>query len=100
MTIKAFREGASSESGLAILEVGRLHAYRNFVVLSHSEPRGYGESCHEIRIDADSFADLAQTMMHANPEATIKAFGCALQAGIPDSIPADKVWYPDVGISN
>jgi hypothetical protein len=60
MTIRIYREGESADSGLAMLDFGRLWASKNVVVMSHSEPRGFGKSRHEIRIDADSFADLAQ----------------------------------------
>lgn len=34
-------------------------------------------------IEPDSFAQLARCMMQANPDAAIKAFGAALQAGVP-----------------
>jgi hypothetical protein len=58
-----------------------------------SEPRGFGDRQTTIRIFPDSFAAMAQTMMHANPEAAIKAFGAALAAGTPQPC---KVWYPGI----
>jgi hypothetical protein len=62
--------------------------------LSFSDERGYGRSRFQIGILPDSFADLAQAMMHTDPEAAIKAFGAALQEGIPEPVERDKAWTP------
>jgi hypothetical protein len=101
MAIKVHREGEMNDGGpLTVLNTGRPYAIRNLVILTHMEPRGFGESRHTITIDTESFPALAQMMMHANPEAAMKAFGSALQAGTPKPIEDAKCWYPDYGYSN
>jgi hypothetical protein len=94
MPFKVSREGVSSDtSGLSILEFGKLFARRDLVIMTHREPRGFGQSRHEIRIEPDCFAALAQAMMYANPEEAIKAFGRALQSGIPNN--TDDLWVAE-----
>src|SRR3954464_9762268 len=53
------------------------------VELVFAAERGYGDSHYDLRIHPASFEELAHAMMQADPNAAIKAFGAALQAGIP-----------------
>lgn len=46
-----------------------------------------------VPIEPHHFRTLAQAMMHANSTEAIKAFGAALEAGIPA---AREVWFPGI----
>jgi hypothetical protein len=97
MTMSAYREGlAGSSRPTKIAERVGICVEYGQLRLSFSEERGYGRSLFQIGVRPDSFADLAQAMMHANREAAIKAFGTALQNGIPEPTEGDTIWTPEV----
>jgi len=52
---------------------------------------GLRKSIFRVCIDPDNFRVVAQAMMHANSAEAIKAFGAALEAGIPEP---QEVWIP------
>jgi hypothetical protein len=54
-----------------------------------TNPNGEKQSTFDVRIGRESFAELAQAMMNANPHEAIKAFGLAMQQ-IPE-IPRPSV---------
>ena len=56
--------------------------------------RGTGESRYMLRADVHSFTDIARAMMHASPEAAIRAFGGALTEGTPEPIAEGRFWTP------
>jgi len=58
---------------------GKVAASDGAVYAWFREPSGSGRSRLEIRINQDSFSELAQAMMRADPTAAIKAFGAAMQ---------------------
>lgn len=43
------------------------------------------QSIYRILISGDSFKDIALKMMEADPRQAIKAFGAALQTGLPEA---------------
>jgi hypothetical protein len=51
-------------------------------------PGDFNRSEFTVRIDSAAFQEVARLMMEADANAAIKAFGAALQAGLPVSQPA------------
>ena len=72
----------------------RLRAEMGVVTLGYSRNmNGRDKTHYSVIVGPDDFANLALAMMNANPQAAIKAFGAALQAGPTKN---REVWYPGI----
>lgn len=84
MTIEVSHRGFAGTGELIETGTAAISAEYGCVKLRFNEPRGFGLSVFTSTIGTDSFTKVARAMLHANPEEAIKAFGAALQEGIPE----------------
>jgi hypothetical protein len=99
MGIEVRRRGLKSHRGSieqrmgTKLDAGRPYAMQRLVIISFTtNPKGEKPSNFQVTILPENFEMLAQAMMHADSEAAIKAFGTALQEGIPEPIEGGETW--------
>lgn len=83
MTIDVWRTPKRSGGLKEVAKDGRIAVIGRTVRVNFTEAWKGRDSVVHVCFHADSFGDLAQAMMRANPGAAIKAFGAALQGGIP-----------------
>jgi hypothetical protein len=84
MTVKVRRDGTRSRRRAKELGVVEVSAWPEQVLLTHVEPRGFGDSRYEIAIRPESFGRLTSAMMQANVDEAVKAFVAALREGVPN----------------
>jgi hypothetical protein len=101
MGIHVRRRGSKSDLGSyrrqigTKLDAGPTYAMHRVVIIGfRTNPKGEKPSDFDVSILSENFGMLARTMMHADPEAAIKAFGAALQEGIPGPIETGDTWVP------
>lgn len=98
MTINVHREGARLTGRSRQIDKARIRVEFGAVgLIFTSNPNGTNDSLFELYVQTDSFRDMAEAMMQANPTEAIKAFGAALEAGIPE---LREVWYPGIDKDN
>jgi hypothetical protein len=98
VTIDVFRTGAKSYGRNRLVDQARISVEDGLVGLTFtSNPEGANDSRFQASVAPDSFRDMAEAMMRANPTEAIKAFGAALEAGIPEP---RKVWFPGIDKDN
>ena len=96
MTITVSREPLFSNprSSREIAKAGVAAQHGNMEI-GFTTPRGTGKSCYNLIVEPEDFTKLARAMLQANPEEAIKAFGTALQEGIPEPARNGKYWIPN-----
>jgi hypothetical protein len=92
MAIEVLRDGQLSETSYRQIAKASVVALWGTVRLAFVTPRGTGNSYYRLVVNPEDFVTLAQAMLHADPEEAIKAFGAALQEGIPERCINDKKW--------
>jgi hypothetical protein len=94
MAIDVCRYGVMSGLGMP-KSVGKAHVRvdEGQVLVTFTEPRGYGDSKFMLRVEPTSFGELIQVMLRAHPEEAIKAFATALKDGIPAPVRHGQ-WWP------
>ena len=100
MTIDVYRTGAKSygRGSSKAIDKARIRVEQGLLELVFtSNADGSNDSRFQISVHSASFSDLAEAMMRANPTEAIKAFGAALEPGIP--VPR-KVWFPGIDKDN
>jgi hypothetical protein len=98
MTINVHREGARLSGPRKMIDKARIRVEFGAVgLIFTSNPSGINDSLFELYVHPDSFKDMAEAMMRANASEAIKAFGAALEAGIPEP---REVWYPGIDKDN
>jgi hypothetical protein len=98
MTINVHREGARSLGASKVIDKARIRVEFGAVGLVFtSNPKGAKDSRFELYVSPSSFRDMAEAMMQANATEAIKAFGAALESGIPEPC---EVWYPGIDKDN
>jgi hypothetical protein len=94
MTIEVARSPDATWGPWTDLGRANIGVEYGLIELIFKDERGFGKSQFQVSIKPESFAVIARAMMHANSEEAIKAFGAALQAGIPEET---RVWVPSMG---
>ena len=87
-------EGASIIAGPAEFDAGIKVEFGVVQFMFATNPDGkIPGNPYSLTIRPDQFKAVAQSMMHADSSEAIKAFGAALEAGIPES---RDVWFPGI----
>jgi hypothetical protein len=68
--VRAIRKGITGVSG-------------RLLISTDADVYGYGFADVIVGLDSDQFSQIAQCMMDANPNEAIKAFGAAMEKGVP-----------------
>jgi hypothetical protein len=94
--VQVFRRGSESDTTERTpIAKGRFGPDFEMDCVRFEVSRGAGKSYYERCIQSEDFGALALAMMRASAETALKAFGEALQAGIPEQVEKTQ-WTPRI----